>query len=141
MSLVVRATPEELDEIVALDRVCMGECHWTLDEANALWVVHDTDDRVCAYASARMLTNEADNGAVYLDRAGVAKEARGRGLQRRLIHARTAWARRRGARVAITYTVMTGCTSGNNLARAGFRLYRPAYAWAGRDVLYWQKAL
>jgi len=140
--LVRRASEEDMDEVLELDRVCVPGCYWRLDEANALFVIDADDGRVCAYASLRVLglVDEADRGAAYFDRAGVAPWARGRGLQRQLIRARERWCRGRSVRVGITYTVPTNCASSNNLIRCGWRLYRPENAWGGREALYWKRA-
>lgn len=142
--LVRLANADELDDVLALDRACMGACHWRLDEDNAVFVVEADDARICAYASVRLLDDEpldADHGAAYFDRAGVAPYARGRGLQRLLIRARERWCRARGVAVAITYTVPTNTPSANNLIRCGWRLYRPAHAWGGLESLYWRRVL
>jgi GNAT superfamily N-acetyltransferase len=136
---VCRAEPEELDEILALDLECVGG-DWTPGEDAALFVVRDDAERVCAYASARPSVQY--DRVVYLDRAGVAPVARGRGLQRRLIRARLAWARAQGATHAVTYTLPFNVVSSNNLIKTGFRMYDPKRPWAGRDgALYWIKSV
>ncbi len=136
--LVCRAEPEELDEIIELDRAVLPGCPWTPEPDAALFVVRDIDDRVCAYASA--CPSIRYNHVTYFDRAGVAPHARGRGLQRRLIRARLAWSRSRGNTHAITYTAAHNIVSANNLIRCGFRLYEPAKPWAGlAGSLYWMR--
>lgn len=130
---ISRAFPSAIPEI---DRIVFGP---TGDDPidpeelqrSAWWVAGDG----LAFAGARML----DNGALYLTRAGVIPSARGQGLQLRLIRARLAWGRRRGARVAITYTAVDNIASANNMIRAGFELYEPEYPWAGREMLYWRR--
>ncbi len=140
--LVRLATDEDMDEVLALDRQCIGAgAYWRRDEMSALFVIEADDERLCAYASLREIgmLDEEDRGAAYFDRAGVAPYARGRGLQRQLIRARERWCRGHGIRLGITYTVPNNCPSSNNLIRCGWRLYTPAHAWGGRDSLYWRR--
>jgi len=103
-------------------------------------VVRDLDQRVCAYASARPSVQY--DRVTFFDRAGVARYARGRGLQRALIRARLRWAKAGGYTHAVTYTMGENLTSSNNLIATGWRLYRPRLAWAGRSgVLYWLRVV
>lgn len=62
---------------------------------------------------------------VSLDRAGVLPYVEGSGLQRRLIRARLRWARKLGARAAITYISQRNYQSMVNLLKCGFRFYAP----------------
>lgn len=74
--------------------------------------------------------------------SGVVKEARGYGLQRRLIHTRVQSAIKRGGECVITYTMDWNTHSMNNLIKSGFLIYDPQYAWVGRDgIIYWRKEL
>jgi hypothetical protein len=74
-----------------------------------------------------------------LVRAGVAPEARGEGLQLRLIRAREAFVARAGGGLVTTYTAAHGLASANNLIRAGYRLYRPREAWGLPGSLYFSR--
>jgi RimJ/RimL family protein N-acetyltransferase len=69
------------------------------------------------------------------------EEARGRGLQRRLIKARVDFAHKIGMQRLITYTHVSNVPSINNLIRSGFTLYDPPKGWAEDDFLYWEKEL
>ena len=44
-------------------------------------------------------------------------------------------------RIAITYTTVDNYPSANNLISQGFKLFSPEYAYAGRQMLYFQKIL
>lgn len=131
-----RATDEEMDEVLALDRVCFP--YDAPPKIDGTWWVaaNDTGD-VCAYAAAR--PGIVDVGGVYLARAGVAPEARGHGLQRRLIRTRLRWAKRSGYVWAFTDTA--SAVSANNLIACGFRMYAPAHPWAFTYSTYWRRAL
>lgn len=96
-------------------------------EETAWWVAYDEHDTPIAYAGAMMWGPDA---AVYFHRVGVLPSARGRGLQRRLIHVRERWGRTQGASTAYTYTAATNVVSANNLIRCGYKLWIPAQ-WGG----------
>lgn len=102
------------------------------------WLV-TLDDEPVGFCSAILIGDDAN--ILYLTRAGVLPAARGAGLQQKMIKARLTWAKRQGAEIAITYTVPDNWPSITNLIRAGFRFYDPEYAWAGRKMFYFRKAL
>jgi len=77
---------------------------------------------------------------VFLCSSGVLPEARGRGLQKRLIKARVRWAEKQGYYYAFTYTVPHNPASSRSLISCGFRPYWPSKPWAG-DVCYWHRPL
>jgi GNAT superfamily N-acetyltransferase len=81
-----------------------------------------------------------DKKVGYLKRAGVLHEARGQGLQRRMIHVRERHARREGMVLMLTDTT-DNPASANTLMSAGYRLYKPEYRWALPNALYWRKEL
>jgi GNAT superfamily N-acetyltransferase len=70
----------------------------------------------------------------------VLPEARGQGLQRRLIGARERHARALGMAWLVTDTYQNPASS-NSLIAAGYRLYEPAQPWGARGTLYWRKRL
>jgi len=115
-----------------LDRVCGFEACEPVSRGALWWAALDGRD-VVAYAAAVIVPRDV----VYLARCGVLPAYRGAGVQRRMIAVRKRVARREAALDAVTYTLRDNLASANNLIAAGFRLYTPAYAWAGRDVLYW----
>ncbi len=93
----------------------------------------------CAFAGAKTIDG---GGSIYLARAGVVPEARGQGLQRRLIQVRLRWGRSIGATSAITYTLANNLASTNNLIRCGFVRYDPENPWVTTDgVEFWRREL
>lgn len=104
-------------------------------ETGAWWIVWDGQDPV-AFAGCRMASSEPST--LYLSRCGVLAPYRGRGLQRQLLSRRLRYARSQGASAAIT-TTFSNPASGNNLIRAGFRLYAPESPWGSSGTCYWRK--
>jgi GNAT superfamily N-acetyltransferase len=80
------------------------------------------------------------DNCVFLCRAGVLPEARGQGLQRRMIRVRVAHAASVGAEGCYTYTTKDNITSANNLIRCGFELYEPMYPWGcANSIYFWRQ--
>ena len=132
--LVKISQTDDLETIQALDRtVFHGEELPHLEEAT--WWVATEDGHEVAYAGGVQDTD----GYFFLCRAGVLPEARGQGLQRRLIRVRVQFAQRNAMRSCYTYTVPHNTASSNNLIRCGFTLWRPAVPWAGDEALYWYR--
>jgi RimJ/RimL family protein N-acetyltransferase len=80
-------------------------------------------------------------GVYFLSRAGITEQARGQGLQRRLVRARVARARRLGCHSCITYTSPDNAASMRTLIACGFKPYVPEPAYVGDAYVYWRKAL
>lgn len=83
------------------------------------------------YAGGRVIP---ETGAYYLSRAMVLPEYRGRGLQKRLIRARVAHARRLGCPRVVTYTNPVNVASNNSLIACGFKTASP---WDGDKNSLW----
>ena len=77
---------------------------------------------------------------IYLCRAGVCRSHRGNGLQKRLISARLAHARKRGMLWAITDTRQNPA-SANSLISCGFKMYIPENPWGHKDACYWRRKI
>jgi GNAT superfamily N-acetyltransferase len=124
------------------DRICFPDDD-PIPLAGSYWWVETDEDkaaRVLSYAALRPL----GSGVAFLERAGVLPCARGRGSQRRLISARTRYARRLGVRVVVTYTSPTNIGSAVNLVREGYEPFVPEYQWAGAygtEANYWRRTL
>jgi GNAT superfamily N-acetyltransferase len=99
------------------------------------WLVLDMDDQPVAFGGLSRCGDVA-----YLRRAGVLENARGVGLQRRLIRARVAHARRSGAGRVVTYTMPHNVASMRNLISEGFSPVSGHY-YVGSGVVYWGKSL
>jgi RimJ/RimL family protein N-acetyltransferase len=109
----------------------LGKGVWRQREKEAFWLVH-RGNRPAGFCSVA----DIGYGVAYFSAAAVEKWARGGGLQRRMIRVRLRWARRRGLRTVVTYTVKDNYPSIANLIKCGFRFYDPEDPWAGKDVLY-----
>ena len=81
------------------------------------------------------------DGVCIFVRAWVHKKFRGKGLQRKMIKARLKAAIGFRCYTAITYTTHDNVHSANNLFKMGFNMYNPEYAYVGRGMLYFRKAL
>jgi GNAT superfamily N-acetyltransferase len=103
------------------------------------WVAYDGPSPI-AFASLKV-SELYPEGWAYLSRAGVLPPYRGRGLQKRLIRAREAFARRSGLTTLITDTTCSNAPSSNSLIACGFRLYQPARPWGLPSANYWIKRL
>lgn len=101
------------------------------------WVALDGEAPV-GFAGLRYCAGTPGSG--YLNRSGVVRAHRGRGLQRRFIRVREAKAKRLGLVRLVTDTTQNSPSS-NNLIRAGYRLFDPIEPWAMRNSLYWEKRL
>jgi ribosomal protein S18 acetylase RimI-like enzyme len=77
----------------------------------------------------------------YMTSAAVDWAHRGRGLQKRLIHRRTAFARAQGWDWILTDTSPTNLASANSLIGCGFKLFKPYYKWGVRGSIYFGKKL
>lgn len=98
------------------------------------WVVTEHPTRkVVGFCGSRYMP--ADR-YVFLCRAGVLPEARGKGLQRRMIRTRVAHAKSIDAVGCYSYTSYDNYASANNLIRCGFLLFEPNYAWGGNGAYY-----
>lgn len=105
------------------------------------WIAWDERGNSVGFAGAKMLDQGSNYKFAYLIRAGISPQARGKGLQRRLISCRVSWGKKMGAKAAITYTLYNNYASSNNLIKSGFHLYTPETEWVGNEVLYWWKSL
>lgn len=80
---------------------------------------------------------------MYLARAGVHPDYRGRGLQRELIRLRESWAKNHGMQYAVTDTANSSIASMRSLMSAGYVPFWPQQAkpWGLKESVYWKKTL
>lgn len=100
------------------------------------WWVIEQDGQPAGFCGMHPSLQWSDT--VYLCRAGVRPEFRGRGLQRKMIRIRERAARRLGFTWLITDT-SDNPASANSLIACGFRMYLPARPWGWRHTAYWRK--
>jgi len=117
---------------------------WLYDKAyeGTAWWLAEYDGRAVGMAGIRYPIAEAE-GAAWLCRAAVIKTHRGNGIQKRLLRAREAYARKQGATEIWTYTSTDNSASSNSLISAGFRLWVPTRWEIPGDKwsawVYWRK--
>jgi GNAT superfamily N-acetyltransferase len=102
------------------------------------WWIALVDGVSAGFACLRIYSDKI----AYLALAGVLPEFRGRGLQKRLIKAREAFAKKEECAQMITYTAWKNWPSANSLIREGYTLYTPAgKPWGLPWSLYFRKNL
>ena len=101
------------------------------------WLVFDGEDPV---GFASMVPSFRWDKTGYLNRAGILTPYRGKGLQKRLIKVREAYARRIGYEHLISDTRFNP-PSANSLIACGFKTYTPKYPWGFTTSIYWRKHL
>ena len=99
------------------------------------WIAYAEDGKPVGFAGLVRSTRWSDTG--YFCRAGVLDGFTGHGLQKRLIKARLAQAKRLGWNWCITDTTDNPASS-NSLIACGFKLYTPANPWSFKNALYWK---
>lgn len=107
-------------------------------EEQYIWLVYYAQKHIVGYASMKYLPVDKCG---YFSRAAIKREHRRRGLHSRLIRARINLARKLKWKGVLTYTAVDNIASVNSLVSLGFRLYIPAYRWAGKEFLYFMRAL
>lgn len=139
--ITIRQT-KDLNLVLKLHELSFGKPDAPIARKTSTHWICAVDGEPAGFASAY---NYEDGGggelASFLERVGVLPEFSGLGLQRRLMRAWCAWAKRGGARYATTYTSWCNPLSYHNIQRCGFMLYDPEYRYAGKDMLYWIREL
>lgn len=125
--------------VLALDEICFPEDYRITTEGAMWWVVWCGEHPV-GYAGLRPCKAEVNRGIGFLNRAGVLKEHRGKGLQKRLIRVRERAAVAAGMREVVTYVASWNCASINSLIACGYKTYCPDTKWGGTGAVYlWKK--
>lgn len=112
---------------------------WYDKDSSIYWIVWDNYKRPVGFC----MLSPCDDEIVFLSRAGLLSEARGKRLHTRMLTTREKWAKKLGFKKIITYTLITNIRSSYNLQKAGYFLYEPEYKYASddNDVLYWIKEI
>jgi GNAT superfamily N-acetyltransferase len=132
--------PSDLDvkeQLVELQRACLPHDTLYFPDQGVWWLAYH---RRTPVAFACLCPSEQTPQGVYLGRCGVTHAARGKGVQRKLIRVRLAWAKRHGYKWAVSDTT-DNVPSANNLIACGFRLYTPKVLYSFARALYWRKRL
>lgn len=122
-----------------IDALCLPDTYFEgMDKGNHHWLAEVFGIPV-AFASIR--ETRTDKCCVFLSRSGVLPEARGQGLQKRLIQVRLNWAIRRGYKEVVSYVGHANSASIISLLKSGLVIYEPEYKWAGSGFLYFHGSL
>ena len=100
------------------------------------WYVVFNDDKE-PIAFSGLVPSKRWNDTVYLCRAGVVREYRGQGIQKRLIKIRLKKAKALKMNWAITDTYDNPAST-NSLIACGFRLFNPTTPWGTTNTLHWR---
>jgi len=123
---------DDVEEVRELHALAFPNDSWVGDD-HTFWIARNVDGKAVGFCSA---IYRPEGNYVFLSRAAVAAAARGGGLQRKMIRTRVAWAKRQGAQLVLTYTLLKNYESFVNLLKCGFRFYKPDEAYVGNDVHY-----
>lgn len=122
-----------------MHEACFGNsAPQVVPEAYGWWWLAWLDKEPVAFAG--LTESVSEPGAGYLYRSGVMRTHRGKKLQRRLIRAREAKARKLGMDALLTDTTFNTASS-NSLIKAGYKLYTPVKPWGFNNTLYWRKEM
>ena len=130
MSYSVRKTTK-FELILLLNKEIFPCDDLEIDKYTTGWVIWK-DKKPVGFCTMRLL----DHKIAYMDRAGILKEHRGKGLHKKLLRVRESYARRQGYKQMITYTVSDNFDSLFTLVRHGYHKYDPEYAYAGKSCHY-----
>jgi GNAT superfamily N-acetyltransferase len=113
---------DDIDEVYDLHTLAFPADHWPGD-THEFWIAKNPIGKPVGFCSAFYFSKP--NG-IYLSRAAITLEARGEGLQRRMIQARLNWGRREtAAQGAWTFVKKDNYESLINLLKCGFRIGKP----------------
>lgn len=120
-------------DLKALDYKVFAGCNDEFKD-NRDWWVMISGNKIVGYCGCGFT-----EGICLFVRAWVHKDYRGQGLQKKMIKLRIKSAY--DCHVVVTYTTNDNYPSANSLISQGFKLFSPEYAYAGREMLYFQKEL
>jgi GNAT superfamily N-acetyltransferase len=105
------------------------------------WIAFDVEEsRDIAGFLGMVPSYGSPKSIAYFQRVGVVDRHKGRGLQRRLMRAMEAKARRLGFKTIVTDT-SDNPPSANNLIACGYLTYHPPEPWGFNHTIYWSKDL
>ena len=105
-------------------------------DSSILWLLKEGDEYI-GYCGIKPLNSTE----CYLIRSGLKPSFRGNGLQKSMINLRVKWAKNNDYSFIVTDTATHNFPSINNLIACRFKMFSPAYPWAGKSQLYWYKGL
>lgn len=126
---------DEADTLYELHAATFGNTAPQPNYDEGFWWIVYSDKEPIGFAGLSQSTYSPAH--CYMKRAGVCREHRGKGIQRRLLRCRLAKAKRQGWTTVLTDTT-NNVASANSLIKAGFLLFTPE-PWAWSTSLYWYK--
>jgi GNAT superfamily N-acetyltransferase len=131
MTIKIRQiSSNDLYLVEGLDTLCFGD---TKDQATkeeyeraTWWIAYDGETPI-AFTGCFI----HDDVWMGMERSGVLPAYRGKGLQKKLIRTRLAYARRHKVVTVYTYVCSENHASVNSLFSQGFKSYTPVWAYAG----------
>lgn len=134
MYTIKRTTDEDLVRKLHT-RIFPGDAFYE-STSNVYWLLYCTGEPV-GFCQA----TDWSEKVLFLSRAGILPEHRGKNLQIRLIRVRVKYAKAAGFKKIVTYAASNNPASANNLARAGFLIYNPAYKFGTEGCINFLKEL
>lgn len=126
------------EELAELHEASFEETAKVVDFTEGYWWIAFHKGTPAAFIGIKQSVIGADAG--YFWRVGVDPAHRGRGLQKRLMRAMHAKAKKLGWKRIVSDT-RDNPHSANNIISAGYRTFSPINPWAHRDAIYWIKDL
>jgi len=123
------------DKLSRLQKVCLPYDQ-PIDTNFGSWWIATENGVDIGFAGLVRTMSWTDCG--YLCRAGVIPDARGQGLQKKLINVRVRQAKALGWNWVVTDTRLNPA-SANSLISCGFKMFEPSRPWGCKDTLYWRK--
>lgn len=118
--------------------ICLQQWTYFVDHSEHFWWIAFSNNLWIAYGGAQIFNRHT----LYIGPDHVLKEARGNGLQRKLIQVRERWARKNNFTNAIAVVAHDNIYSANNYIKAGYLLRK---LWPGAEpkdcCLYFEKNL
>jgi GNAT superfamily N-acetyltransferase len=123
------------DKLSALQKICLPHDQPYDTNFGSWWIATENGVDI-GFAGLVRTVSWTDCG--YLCRAGVIPDARGQGLQKKLINVRVRQAKALGWNWVVTDTRLNPA-SANSLISCGFKMFEPSKPWGCKDTLYWRK--
>jgi GNAT superfamily N-acetyltransferase len=129
---------KKLDHVLNLNALIFPEDDLNVGDNTFHWIA--TDKRSKEPIGFCSVTDFGE-GILFLSRAGLLPEYRGRNIQRKFIRLRERFARSNGYKKIITYTLKDNYQSMNSLFISGYKIYTPEFQYVGPGYMYYIKEL
>lgn len=109
--------------------------------SNGYWWLVYSEQRMLPVAMAGMVPFDPFDNVGYCKRCYIKPDARGEGLQLRLLYERIHKAREIGWKMLVSECHAGNSYSASNFRKAGFEMTDPEQKWGARDSIYWVKSI